>query len=145
MKTVTVVAHPTTGQVITPSTKNPEWGTFRVDSVNTSMENGIVNVSKRSAFIRGKISDIEALNLKAGQTLVGKIVKRESFEPFYEGQDPKIYPSGENMGQPVLTNGQKTYLEYVYSADHNALDVWVGQTSEELTQAAKKAMEEQPQ
>ena len=121
---VKIVAHPTTGQVITPSQNNPEWGTFRVDSVHTSFENGIVNVQKRTAFIRGKISDLEGLGLRAGQTLPGQIVKKESYEPFYEGQSPKIYPSGERQGQPVLTNGRKTYLEYEYTQDMASCDVF---------------------
>lgn len=144
-KTVKVIAHPTTGQVITPSTKNPEWGTFRVDSEHKSFEKGILNIQKRSAFIRGKISDLSALNLREGQVFSGQIIKRESFEPFYVGQDPKIYPSGEKMGQPVLTNGKETYFEYVYTEDTAAVDQWVGQTSTELSTATQAAMEEQAQ
>ena len=105
---VKVVAHPETGAIITPSTKNPEWGTFRVDAENVSMENGILNLSKRSAFIRGKIEQLNQLGLKAGQTLPGKIVKKESFEPFYEGQQAKINPSN---GETVLTNGRPSYIE----------------------------------
>lgn len=121
---VKVIAHPTTGTVITPSQNNPEWGTFRVDSVHTSFEGGIVNVNKRTAFVRGKISDLEGLGLKAGQSLAGKILKKESYEPFYEGQSPKIYPSGERQGQAVLTNGRETYLEYEYTQNMEAHDVF---------------------
>lgn len=135
---VKVIAHPTTGLVITPSTKNPEWGTFRVDSVHTSFENGIVNVQKRSAFIRGKLSDLAGLNLRAAQTLPGQIVKKESYAPFFEGQSPKINPSTKEV---VLSNGRETFLEYEYSQDLSATDKWVD--SEAPVEVASEQSSEQ--
>lgn len=138
---VKVVAHPTTGQVITPSVNNPEWGTFRVDSVHTSFENGIVNVQKRSAFIRGKLEHLNGLKLKDGLVLPGQIIKKESYEPFYEGQPCKIYPSGERQGQPVLTNGRETYLEYEYTQDLASCDVFFN--SQAVVETPSEAIEEQ--
>lgn len=137
---VKVVAHPETGAIITPSTKNLEWGTFRVDSENISMENGILNLSKRSAFIRGKIEQLNQLGLKAGQSLPGKIVKRESFEPFYEGQPAKINPTTNEV---VLTNGRPTYIEFVYSANAESPDVWVGQDTKAVSAEVANALDEQ--
>ena len=137
---VKVVAHPETGAIITASTKNPEWGTFRVDSENVSMENGILNLSKRSAFIRGKIEQLNQLGLKAGQSLPGKIVKRESFAPFYEGQNPKINPSN---GETVLTNGRPSYIEFVYSANPDAPDTWVGEDTTAVSAEVANALTEQ--
>lgn len=139
-KIVKVVAHPSTGEVITASTKNPEWGTFRVDSENISMENGIFNKSKRSAFIRGKLEDLKSLGLKADQSLLGKIIKRESFEPFYVGQPAKINP--QTM-QTVLTNGKETYIEFAFTADVNAPDVWVGADTAEVSAEVAGAIAEQ--
>lgn len=140
MSTVKVMAHPTSGNVITPSRNNPEWGTFRVDSENKSMEGGILNISKRSAFIRGKISDLEQLGLRPNQTLAGKIQKQESFSPFYEGQSPKINPSTNEV---VLTNGRETYLQYEYTSNPDALDVWVGDTSNEVNAQTEEQLAEQ--
>lgn len=137
---VKVVAHPETGAVVTPSTKNPLWGTFRVDTENVSMENGIFNKSKRSAFIRGKIEDLNAAGLTVGKILPGKIIKRESFEPFYEGQPAKINPSN---GETVLTNGMQTYIEFVYTQDANATDYWVDQEPAEVDANATNALAEQ--
>lgn len=125
MSTVNVVrvkAHPTTGAIITQS-KNPEWGTIRVDSMTKSFENGILNVSNRTAFIRGKIKDLEALGLKAEEVMAGKIIKQESFTPFYEGQKPKINPS---TAEVVLKDGRNVFLNYVYTSDVNApTDVFI--------------------
>jgi len=121
---VKVKAHPVTGNVITPS-KNPEWGTIRVDSSTQSMENGILNVSNRTAFIRGKLVQLEALGLKAEQILPGKIVKQESFTPFYEGQQPKINPTTNAV---VLKDGKPLFLNYVYTSDLNAAtDVFIAE------------------
>lgn len=141
---VKVIAHPTTGLVITPSTNNPEWGTFRVDSVQTSFENGIVNVQKRSAFVRGPLEVLNTLGLTAGKTLKGKIIKQESFTPFFVAgergatrtQDPKINPS---TGEVVLTEGRETFLQYVYTENLDAHDVWI--TKEEVLEPAGETPE----
>lgn len=142
---VKVAKHPETGAIITVSAKKPEYGTFRVDSTHVSLEGGFTNVQNRTAFIRGKVSDLELLNLKEGQILPGQIVKRESFQPFYDRQTPKIYPTGhERAGQPVLKNGREVYMEYVYTSDTNASsDVWVGDSPAELSEEAKNAIAEQ--
>jgi len=123
---VKVVAHPETGAIITVSKNNSQYGTIRLDSENVSLEGKFMNKSKRTAFIRGKVEDLQSLGYKAGQTLGGKIVKKESFSPFYEGQSPKVNPSN---GEIILTNGEETFLDYTYTADNNALDTWVGSTN----------------
>ena len=137
---VKVAQHPETGAVITPSTNNPAFGTIRLDSEHKSMEKGFVNIQKRSAFVRGRIEDLNALDLKSGQSLPGKIIKRESFEPFYEGQAPKINPTTAEI---VLTNGRETYLEFVYTEDDNATDQWVGANNVEVSEEVENALIEQ--
>ena len=145
MSKVTVIAHPVTGQVITESTNKPGFGTFRVDTENTDMNTGFVNISRRSAFIRGRMEDLAKLNLSAGKQLPGTIIKKESFEPFYEGQTPKIYPeSSDNAGESVLTDGKETYLEYSYSNVKDAQDVWVSsEDSVSASVATQDALAEQ--
>lgn len=149
MSQVKVVAHPETNAIITPSTKTEGFGTIRLDSVHKSFEGGFLNVSRRTAFIRGRMEDLEGLGLKAGQALQGKILKKESFSPFYEGQVAKQYPEGAIVngiavgGQSVLTNGRETYLQYEYTADPNAVDLWVGETPEGVAQNVETSMQEQ--
>jgi len=137
---VLVIAHPVSNLVITPSTKNAEYGTFRVDSEKTSFENGYMNKQKRSAFIRGKISDLETLGLRAGQTLPGQIVKKESFSPFYDGQKPKINPT---TGEVVLKEGKETFLEFTFTNDMLAHDTWVGEEVAVLSAEAQEALAQQ--
>lgn len=119
---VTLKSHPTTALVITPSTKNVEFGTIRLESEQNVFSNGFMNVSKRTAFIRGKITDLEQVFKSAGQMFPGKIVYKQSFTPLYEGHKPKINPTTK---EPVLTDGKMTYFESVYTEDSNAVDFWV--------------------
>lgn len=134
---VKVASHPATGLVITPSVNKPLFGTVRVDSENVSLENGFMNKSKRSAFIRGSIVDLTSLGLTAGKVMPGKIVKKESYNPFFEGQSPKINPT---TAEVVLTNGRETYLQYDYTADQNAPDLWIGETTLVVSEQVENAL-----
>lgn len=146
MSKVTVIAHPETGAVITESTTKPGYGTFRVDTETVTMEDGFVNISKRTAFIRGTMENLAKLNLTAGKTLPGTIIRVESFEPQYEGHQPKQYPpSSEFAGEPVLTNGKETYLEFKYTNVKDAQDYWVESEADSinLSEESEKALAEQ--
>ena len=137
MSYVQVVKHPVTGLVITPSSNNPEWGTIRVDSENVSFTNGIMNVNRRTAFIRGRVEHLNMMKLTDGKKLPGKIQRQESFSPFYEGQESKINPS---TGEIIMTNGKESYIQFQYTEDPAALDLWVGDTSVEVSEDAEKAL-----
>lgn len=137
---VKVASHPETGLVITPSTVKPLYGTVRVASENVSLENGFMNKTKRSAFIRGLITDLESLDFTEGKKLPGRIVKKESFERFFDAQLPKINPSTDEV---VLTNGKETFLQYDYTADANAPDMWVGATTVEVSEEVENALGQQ--
>ena len=122
MNKVTVAAHPETGNVITPSANNEEYGTVRVDSIETTFKNGFMNKAKRSAFIRGRQVDLESLNLKEGSKMNGKIIKMEQHTPFFDGQDPKINPT---TGEVVLTDGKETYLQFEFTDSQEATDRFI--------------------
>ena len=129
VKKSVVVKHPETGLVITPSVNKPEFGTIRIDQEASVFNNGFFAVQKRTAFVRGRITDLESLGLKDGSTLDGKIIRKESFEPFYEKQkkSPKINPQTNEV---ILTDGRPTYLEFEYTEDKNASDHWVAESNE---------------
>ena len=119
MNTVTVVAHPTTGAIITPSSNNPEWGTVRVDAQSVEFNNGIMNTRNRTAFIRGEIKNLKQMFTRAGQVLQGKIIKETSSEPFYAGQNPVINPQ---TGVLVMRNGAEFYQNYVFTTNLSDTD-----------------------
>lgn len=127
VKKPVVVKHPETGLVITPSVNKPEFGTIRIDQEVNVFNNGFFAVQKRTAFVRGRITDLESLGLKDGSTLDGKIIRKESFEPFYENQEPKINPQTNEV---ILTDGRPTYLEFEYTEDKDASDHWVAESNE---------------
>lgn len=119
MNTVSVVAHPETGAIITPSSNNPEWGTVRVDAKSVEFNNGIMNTRNRTAFIRGEIKNLQQIFTRAGQVLHGKIIKETSSEPFYTGQKPVINPQ---TGEVVLRNGREFYQNYVFTTNLSESD-----------------------
>ncbi len=128
----TVVAHPQTGLVVTPSTKNPDWGTVRVDSSTTSFSNGILNKSNRVAFIRGKLVDLKGFS--AGQRLVGKIIRQTSAEPFFPGQEAVVNPT---TGEQMQINGGAYYQNYVFTDNVNASDeLMISQNANAVTAQA---------
>jgi len=114
---VKVAVHPETKAVITPSKNNKEYGTIRLEESGLRFSNGFVNSTRRSAFIRGKLTALAGF--VAGMELPGTIIAKESLKPWYEGQSPKINPSTK---APVLFEGQPVYLQYEYSEDANAQD-----------------------
>ena len=131
-----IVAHPETGALITPSVNKPEFGSIRIDSQQKVFSNGFMSVQKRTAFVSGLITDLETMNLRDGMTLPGKIIRIESFSPFYTAgvngatrtQDPKINPQ---TGEIVLTDGRPTYLNFVYTEDKSAQDYWISEETED--------------
>ena len=136
-----IVAHPETGLLITPSVNKPEFGSIRVDSQQKVFSNGFMSVQKRTAFVSGRIEDLKTMNLRAGMVLPGKIIRIESFSPFYTAgvngatrtQESKINPT---TGEEVLTDGRPTYLNFVYTEDKNAQDYWISEESEDAVVSA---------
>jgi len=121
MNKVKVVAD-ANGAIISQSPNNPEYGSIRVEQ-NAVTLGRWANVSNRTAWIQGTI---EALNqavkhykLKAGSELDGKIVIKEQFMPFYEGQAAKTYG---DSGFPCLLDGAEIYRQAYYTTDMNDQD-----------------------
>ena len=133
MNTVTVMPHPTTGAIITPSSNNPDWGTVRVDASSVEFNNGIMNTRNRTAFIRGEIKNLKQMFTRAGQILQGKIVKETSSEPFYTGQSPVVNP---NTGEVVMRNGAPFYQNYVFTTNLSESDREVQATATPVVSGA---------
>lgn len=136
---VKVGVHPDTKAVITQNPNKPEFGSIRVDYKTTSLTGGFASSGNRSAFIHGRMEDLEAYGLKEGQELTGRIIRKESFAPFYGGQQAKINPSTQ---ETVLTDGRPTYLDFQYTEDSKAEDVWVEEEVEETVDASQAVAEQ---
>lgn len=117
---VQITKHPETGEVVVPSQNNPEYGTIRVEAQATTFVDGFIRINKRSALIRGKVEELQAIaNLKV---LPGKIVVLESTEPFWAGQEPKVNPQ---TGEVCTIQGQNIYRQTEFTQDLTRQDVLV--------------------
>lgn len=133
-KNVMVMSHPETKKVLTVSKKNPEYGSIRLESVQQTFQGGFLRTEKRVTFLNGLVKDLEAWisseNIKEGTMLGGKIVKLQSYEPFFEGQTPRINPTTGELALCKET-GREVYLEFRYSPNMSEEDRWVFQEDED--------------
>lgn len=94
----------------------------------TSISNGARRTSVRTTRLRGPYEELLRDFTFVGIGLEGKIVKIESFEPFWEGQAFKINPETK---VPVLKEGKVVYMIYQFEENPNAKDVWLESEVEE--------------
>jgi hypothetical protein len=140
-----IVAHPVTGAVITlgESEKGNKYGKMRVDQKSLSSEGGALRVANRSAFITIFEDDLEfaLANFKAGDEypIDGKIVRKETREPQYDGHKAKINPETK---EDFLVGGQKVYMTDTWTGDLNALDQLITEASS-VEAAAEVVSEEE--
>lgn len=78
---VTVVAN-ADGNVVTPSTNNPEWASIRVKQSIVEMDNNFAKEKTRFAYIHGTTKMLSSWGYAPGQELDGNVVIRESLTPF---------------------------------------------------------------
>ena len=121
MNTVNVIAD-ANGAIISQSKNNPEYGSIRVEQ-NAVTFGRWVNLSKRVAFIQGTMEALQAavsqLNLTTGSTIPGRIVIKEQFTPFYEGQSPKTFG---DSGFPCLLDGAEIYRQTYFTNSNEDQD-----------------------
>lgn len=121
------------GGVIRVSESNPEWGSVMLNHETYSFNDGAMFKSRRVAFFRSELKNIEVIaklssELKEGEDFnkklvklgvpAMKIVRRETFEPQFEGHTHKI--KGEE-GEDVIVDGKLVFMQ----------DILVPVTSEE--------------
>lgn len=119
MNKVTIVAHPETKALFTP-TSNPDWVKCQLQSEEVTVNNGVMRLQKRVAFplVDKKVADMLAkAGLKSGHNfpVPGKIIRKLTSQPQYEGQTEVVNPStGEAMGY---------YQSYTFTSDLSASDI----------------------
>lgn len=133
------------GNVINVS-KNPEFGFIRVEQraafVNTD---GWLRISKRSALIHGKLDDLVEAGFKKDQELPGRIVVKESFDPFDSNNPDRNIKFAGSTGVICRVDDQPIYRQTVYTNDANAQDELIEHTNtEEIREVleAQRAMKQ---
>ncbi len=144
MNSKVTVAADLQGNVIGISKNNPEYGYVRVEQNVVSFNNeGWMRSSTRSALIKGKVEDLVAFGFKENQTLLGKIVVKESLTPFNtENPDRDLKLAGDT-GVVCRLDDQPIYRQSFYTQDENAIDELISHTNKEEireTQAATKQL-----
>ncbi len=120
---VTIVADDN-GNVIRQSKNNAEFGYVRViqDAVQYGA-NGWVNRKTRSALILGKMEDLKEIGLDKMDSLPGKIVVKESTEPFSQTDPDRDLKIAGSTGIICCTaDGEPIYRTTFYDATGEQLD-----------------------
>ena len=114
------------GNVIRVSKNNEEYGHIRLTQERVSFGNtGWVNRKQLSTLLHGKVEDLREMGIQNMNELPGKIVVRESLEPFSETNPDRDLKIAGSTGIICCQDGQPIYRKTMYVADLNAEDVFV--------------------
>jgi hypothetical protein len=132
------------GNVIGISQNNPEYGYVRVEQNATQInDQGWLRNAKRSALIKGKVEDLMACNYKAGDTIQGKIVVRESLTPFNSENPDRDLKIAGDTGVVCRFDDEPIYRQAFFTTNLNSFDELITHNnSEEIreVQAAQKSI-----
>lgn len=108
--------------IIMKSINNPENASIMLKSeILNANDQGFLQKETRVGLFKGKTADLEALGLREGQdfsqVIPVKLVVKESFDPFYPGQEPKMNPSTK---QVVTSGGAPIYRQTIVVSEASA-------------------------
>ena len=111
------------GTVIGVSQNNPEYGYVRVEQVVTQInEDGWLKLVKRSALLKGKVEDLLEVDYQEGHELSGRIIVKESFEPFNpENPDRDLKIAGDT-GITCRVDDMPIYRQTFFTLNESAHD-----------------------
>ena len=113
------------GNVIRQSSSNSEYGYVRLQQQRVTFSNtGWVKNSNITTLLHGKMEDLQALNLKADDTLPGKIIIKESLVPFSNNDPDRDFKYAGETGIICAVDGQPIYRKTFFVADLDAEDVF---------------------
>lgn len=114
------------GNVIRVSQNNTDYGHVRLQQERVTFTNtGWVNRKTASTLLHGKVEDLREMGLHNMKELTGKIVIRESLEPFNSTDPDRDLKIAGDTGIVCCQDGQPIYRKTMYTADANAEDVLV--------------------
>lgn len=132
----------TDGNVINVS-KNPEFGYVRVEQrAPIVSQEGWLRITKRSALIHGKLDDLVEAGFTKEQELPGRIVVKESFDPFNNINPDKDIKIAGDTGVICRVDDQPIYRQTFYTTDLNAQDELIAHNN---TEEIREVLEAQRQ
>jgi hypothetical protein len=118
------------GNVIRQSSTNSEFGHVRLQQERVTFGNtGWVKKSVLSTLLHGKLEDLQSLGLENLKSLPGKIVIKESLEPFSKTDPERDYKYAGDTGIVCCQDGQPIFRKTFYVSDVTAEDVLVAHTN----------------
>jgi len=131
------------GSVVSLSKNNPEYGYVRVEQVRGVVDDrGWVSKKTLSALMYGKAEDLLSLGYFKGQALAGKIVIRESLEPFNTENPEKDYKIAGKSGVICCQDGQPIYRKCFYTTNEAEGDTLIAHNNTESIREAMLTAEE---
>src|SRR5210317_480495 len=125
---VTIVADDL-GNVVRVSENNPEYGNVRVVQESVQFTNGWMRKKEKSALIPGFVEDLQSIDWKAGETLNGQIVVKESLEPFNENDPDRDLKYAFAGGPLCVFEDQPIYRRTFFTQNMEETDQYVQHTN----------------
>lgn len=137
---VVVTATPE-GQIVTPSSNNPEYGYIRVEHTRAVFEGGWARKKTISALIPGKTAELKDLGFTAGMELPGRVQVKEQLEPFNaDNPDSDAKIAGET-GIPCCLDGEQIYRKTFYTESEADVDVLIQHNNNDAIKEAYAKIE----
>lgn len=125
------------GNVVVISKNNPDWAHIRVEQSRVVIDdNGFARKKTISALVHGTVEDLRSFGWKANQELAGKIIFKESLEPFNLNDPNRDYKIAGKTGIVCCLDGQPIYRKTFYTLNNNAEDVAIQHNNVEDIKAA---------
>jgi hypothetical protein len=130
------------GNIIGVYPNSPEKGYVRVEQLVTVInQKGWLKNTKRSAFIKGLITDLQKSGFKAGTQIPGKIIIVESLNPFNEENPDRDLKIAGDTGVICRLDDQPIYRQAFFTPDLNACDDLISHNNmDEIREVMQAAM-----
>jgi hypothetical protein len=130
MKANTIVTADKAGNVISVSKNNPEWGHIRVEQRRMIIdENGFARGSRLSALIPGRVEELAAFNLSAGDVMPGAVYIKEQTIPFDAKQPERDLKVAGTTGVVCKLGADPIYRKNFYHSNPEKLDETIEHTN----------------
>ena len=114
------------GNVVNISPNNPEYGYVRLEQeVHQISENGWLKVSRRSTLLKGTVTDLVNAKFTPDMVIPGKIIVKESLEPFNQENPEKHLKIAGDSGIVCNIGGQPIYRDTFYTRNEAADDILI--------------------
>lgn len=111
------------GDVVVISNTNSEWGHIRVTQDIMKIDNnGFARKVQLSALIAGKVEDLASFEWSDEQEIAGKIIVKESLEPFNTKEPERDYKKAGKSEIVCCLDGQPIYRKSFYTFNESATD-----------------------